>query len=223
MAGDYIPTGDAEFNTYQANTVAYINTHLLPLGLTALDPDVAAMNTAATNWTAGYAAAIAAQAAAQAANATKDTERAALTAPIRRISSRLHANSAITPAQFAAAGFTVRDTSRSPVDAPTTKPVLQPDTSQRLRIIVNFADAGTPTSRSKPAGVMGCEIWVKLGGPPPTDLSECHFLATDTRTPYTAEFDGSEANQTAHFIGRWVSTRSEPGPLSETASATIPA
>jgi hypothetical protein len=48
-----------------------------------------------------------------------------------------------------------------------------------------------------------------------------------------------EANQTAHFldsirslpfggishslnIGRWMSTRNEPGPLSETVSATVP-
>ncbi|MBI5706964.1 MAG: hypothetical protein HZC36_08235 [Armatimonadetes bacterium] len=46
-------------------------------------------------------------------------------------------------------------------------------------------------------------------------------LATDSRTPYTANFDGSEANQTAHFIGRWMSTRNEPGPLSERVSATV--
>ena len=46
--------------------------------------------------------------------------------------------------------------------------------------------------------------------------------ATDTRTPYVAVFDGDEANQTAHFIGRWISTRNEAGPLSETVSATVP-
>lgn len=61
-----------------------------------------------------------------------------------------------------------------------------------------------------------------LGGPHPTGLSECQFLATDSRTPYAANFDGSEANQTVHFIGRWISTRNEPGPLSETVSATVP-
>ncbi len=82
-------------------------------------------------------------------------------------------------------------------------------------------------------GGMGCEVWMskipydsgtsgKLGGPPWTDLSECQFLATDSRTPYAANFDGSEANQTAHFFGRWMSTRNEPGPLSETVSATVP-
>lgn len=47
-------------------------------------------------------------------------------------------------------------------------------------------------------------------------------LTTDTHTPYVATFDGSEANQTAHFIGRWMSTQNDPGPLSETVSATVP-
>jgi hypothetical protein len=32
----------------------------------------------------------------------------------------------------------------------------------------------------------------------------------------------SMANQTAHFIGRWMSSRNEPGQLSETASTTVP-
>ncbi|NOG39213.1 MAG: hypothetical protein HND43_07450, partial [Armatimonadetes bacterium] len=128
----------------------------------------------------------------------------------------------VDDAERAAMQITIPDTIPTPVDAPTTRPVLSADTSQRLRITVGFADEGTPTSRAKPPGVTGCEIWVKLGGAPPTDLSECQFLATDSRTPYTANFDGSEANQTAHFIGRWMSTRNEAGPLSETVSATVP-
>jgi hypothetical protein len=78
----------------------------------------------------------------------------------------------------------------------------------------------SPTSKAKPAGEMGCEIWMskipvespesgKLGGTPPTDLDDCQFLTLDTRTPHRADFTGAEANQTAHFIGRWVNTRGE--------------
>ncbi|GEM_PF-5372699 len=128
---------------------------------------------------------------------------------------------------------------------------------------------GAPTSKAKPAGVGGCEIWLKPNSPSswsearggggrgvevcerselPTELTECKFLATDSRTPYTANFDGSEANQTAYIldslrsfplggifdIGGWMSTRNEPGPVpappngvretksgSETISATV--
>lgn len=54
------------------------------------------------------------------------------------------------------------------------------------------------------------------------DLSECEFVALDNRTPKMVEFDGSDANKTVHFIGRWQNTRGEHGPLSETVSATVP-
>ena len=37
--------------------------------------------------------------------------------------------------------------------------------------------------RAKPDGVQGCEVWVKVDGPPPADPSELKYLATDTRTP----------------------------------------
>jgi hypothetical protein len=47
------------------------------------------------------------------------------------------------------------------------------------------------------------------------------FLAVDTRTPYTAVYDGADGGKTAHYMLRWVNTNGEKGPWSETASATI--
>ena len=84
-----------------------------------------------------------------------------------------------------------------------------------------FADEAAPTRKAKPAGVMGAEIWVKIGDPAPTDPGQLSFLSVDTRTPYTADFTGEDAGQTAHYMLRWVTTTGEKGPWSETASATI--
>jgi hypothetical protein len=223
MAG-YIPDPDDQFDTWQAQYATYLNANLAALGLSVVPPDsdVTALNTARTDWQTKYPAHIAAQSAAQTARQAKDASRAAYEQVVRRLTNRLQTSSAVDDSERAGLGITVPDRVPTPVGAPTSRPVLQADTSQRLRITINFADEGTPTSRARPAGVMGCEIWMKLGGTPPADLSECQFLATDSRTPYTATFDGSEANQTAHFIGRWMSTRNEPGPLSETVSATVP-
>ncbi len=67
----------------------------------------------------------------------------------------------------------------------------------------------------------GAQVWVKIGDPPPVDPNELTFLATDTRTPYVANFDGADGNKVAHYMLRWESTRGETGPWSETASATI--
>ena len=112
---------------------------------------------------------------------------------------------------------------RSRVAAPTTRPVATIDTTQRMQHTVTFVDELTPASRAKPDGVMGCEIWMKVDGPPPTDPSELKYLATDTRTPYVVEFDGAQAGKIAYYMLRWVSTRGEQGPWSQTVSATITA
>ncbi len=56
---------------------------------------------------------------------------------------------------------------------------------------------------------------------PPVDPSELTFLAVDTRTPYTTDFDGSDGGKQAHYMLRWVNTRGETGPWSETATAMI--
>lgn len=220
-----IPRGDAAFDTWQSQTVTYLNANLAALGLVPIDPQVVAVNDAQADWEITYPAHLAAQAAAQAATQTKDASRAAYEAALRALIQRLQASPDVDDAERAALGITVPDRVRTPVTAPTVAPVLTADTSRRLRVTVSFGtptDDGGEVSRAKPPGVTGCEIWMKVGGPPPADLSECQFLALDTRTPYTAEFDGADAGQTAHFIGRWVSTRGEPGPLSETLSATIP-
>jgi hypothetical protein len=95
------------------------------------------------------------------------------------------------------------------------------DTSQRLRHTISFVDELTPNTRGKPDGVSGCEVWVKVGNAAPADPSELKYLATDTRTPYVAEFDGADAGKTAYYMLRWVSTRGETGPWSQTVSGTI--
>jgi hypothetical protein len=113
---------------------------------------------------------------------------------------------------------------RSATLASVSRPVATVDTSARLRHVVRFVDEATPTSRAKPHGAMGCEIWVKVaaaGEAPPSDPSQLTFLALDTASPYVAEYDGDDAGKTAHYMLRWALAGGEMAPWSETASATI--
>ena len=116
----------------------------------------------------------------------------------------------------------MRATTRTPAPVPTTRPVAKIDTSQRLQHTISFVDEETPGKSKKPDGVIGCEVWFKLGTAP-TDPSELTYLATDTKTPYIAVFDGADAGKTAHYMLRWVNRRGERGPWSQTVSATITA
>src|SRR5690349_10754194 len=106
---DFIPPSDAEFDSWQANFVTYLNAHLVALGLTALDPDVAAVVAAQTPWTTNYPAHIAAQAAAESARALKDTVRAAYEVPVRRLVGRLQRSTSVDDSEREALGITVKD------------------------------------------------------------------------------------------------------------------
>ncbi|MCH8274140.1 MAG: hypothetical protein IH851_05060 [Armatimonadetes bacterium] len=216
---DYIPPGDSQFDAFQTNFADYVNANMAALGLVL--GDLAVLNTLRTAWETSYPAHVTAQAAAQAARQTKQTDRETYETEIRRLVNTLQASSEVDDTERQAMGITVRDTTPTPVAAPTTRPVLQADTSQRLRVGISFVDELTPTSRARPDGVMGCEIYMKIGGTPPTDLDDMEFVALDTRSPHTIDFDGADANQPVYFIGRWVSTRGEPGPISETVTATV--
>jgi len=68
---------------------------------------------------------------------------------------------------------------------------------------------------------MGCEIWVKLDGPPPTDEKDCSFLTLDSAPPYLAEYDGAQAGKMAHYMMRWRMRDDSVGACGETVSATV--
>jgi hypothetical protein len=217
---DYIPRTDANFDAWQANFVSVVNGNLAGYGLVA--GDLTPVTTAQTAWNTSFAAQQTAQAAAEAATQTKDNDRTALVNAVRAVVRRIQATASVTDTAKAAAGITVPDSEPTPSGPPTSAPVGQVDTSQRLQHTVSFSDAQAPTSKVKPAGVRGCEIWMKVGTPPPVTAAELTFVTLDTRTPHVIPFDGADANKTVTYWLRWVSTRGEVGPWSAAVSATVP-
>ncbi len=218
---DYIPQSDSEFTTWQANFLTYVSANLAALGLTAAD--LTPLTAAQTTWTTDYADHIKARTLADAAQQTKQSSRASYEILIRPLVRRIQGHPTLADSQRAAMGISLRETTRTAAGVPTTRPVVTVDTRQRLRHTISFTDETTPNSRAKPGGVTGCEIWVKVGDPAPIDGSQVEFLGMDTRTPYVAEYDGEDAGKIAHYMLRWVNTKGERGPWSQTVSATITA
>lgn len=83
--------------------------------------------------------------------------------------------------------------------------------------------------------MFGCEIWSKVGDPPPADYTQCTLRALDTRTPYVVDYLAAEGNKTVHYMarpnrvresrcplsGRWIGVTGAKGPWSETESASV--
>lgn len=216
---DYIPRSDSDFNTWQTNFLSYVGANQSSLGLTAAD--LASLTSEQTDWANKYSAYVSAQRTADSALQTKNLARDAYESALRSLVRRIQGLPSLTDAERAAMSISLRDTPRAPVGVPDTRPIATVDTSQRLRHTINFMDETTPNSKAKPEGVMGCEIWVKVGDPAPTDPGQLQFLGMDTRTPYVAEYTGEDANKVAHYMMRWVNTKGEQGPWSQTVSATI--
>ena len=217
---DYIPGPDGSFQAWQANFVTYANANLAALGLVAAD--MTPVTAAQTTWNSAFPAHVAAVNAAKAAKQSKDEARAAYVGTIRPLVRRLQASTVVSDAERAALGITVAQTP-TPIGPPTTAPIASIECGNRLQQTIRFVDSATPTKKAKPAGVMGVEIWNKVGTTPPTNEAELRFVAVDTNAPYVMNFDSTDGGKTNYVWLRWVSPTGERGPWSEQAQATIAA
>ncbi len=217
---DYIPGPDANFQAWQANFVTYANANLAALGLVAAD--MTPITSAQGVWTTAFPAHVAAVNAAKAAKQTKDEARSAYVAVIRPLVRRLQASAVVSDAEKASLGITVRQ-EPTPIGPPTTAPIISIEVGNRLQQTLRFVDSATPTRKAKPRGVIGVEIWSKVGTTPPANENELRFVAVDTNAPYVMNFDSTDGGKTNYVWMRWVSPTGERGPWSEQAQATIAA
>ncbi|MCC6285068.1 MAG: hypothetical protein IT439_07155 [Phycisphaerales bacterium] len=217
---DYLPGPDADYQAWVTNFVTYANANLAALGLVAAD--MTPVTTNQTTFNTNFAAHIAAKNAAQAAKQAKDEGRAGLTAAIRPLVRRLQASSVVSDAEKAALGITVAQ-EPGPIGPPTTAPICSIECGARLQHTLRFVDETTPTRKAKPAGVLGVEIWNKVGETPPVNEGELRFVAVDTNAPYVLNFNAVDGGKTAYYWLRWVSPTGERGPWGEQSQATIAA
>jgi len=186
-------------------------------GLTAAQ--ATALNSQKEAFSDALDAHLAAKASAWSAREAKDVERDGLESLLR--SYRSIAKAAGTNESLMATLGIPGSAQSLPENA--TVPITTVDTSVRLRHTIHFVDAEGNGNKRKPRGVIGCEIWLKLDGPTPTDETQCTFLTLDTATPYVAEYNGSDGGKRAHYMTRWAMRDGSKGGWGETVSATITA
>ena len=216
---DFVPRSDTEFNFWQSNLISEVEANGPSWGLET--ESITPLKTFQAKWTSVFTVACNKQNRTSADVQAKDDARYEFESSLRLfVAEHLASNSKVSDADRTRLGLTVRSESRTASPVPDTCPVGRVDFSSRLRHTVHFSDEATPTSRAKPNGVHGCEIWMKVGEAP-TSAAELTYLTTDTATPYVTNFNETDAGKTAHYRLRWVNTRGERGPWSALVSATI--
>ena len=217
---DYIPQSDADFNVWQGNLIDIVEPNLTEWGIPV--DELAGLKTKQSVWAVVYPKASNKQNRTAADVLTKDTAFADFEKSIRAfVAQWLTSNSKVTDSDRLRMGLTVKSGTRTAAPVPSSAPVGTVDFSVRLQHTINFSDEASPRSKAKPAGVHGCEIWMKVDGDAPKEAAELAYLATDTATPYVNTFEGKLAGKTVYYWLRWVNSRGERGPWSTTISAMV--
>lgn len=212
---DFIPSADADFNLWQNSLTTIVFPKIGAWGLS--DADFQTLTSLQSTWTNAFIKTGNKQNRTAADVQEKDDARKAYEKGLRTFIAQWITNNTKVPnSERERMGLTVKDGTRVSAAVPSTTPVGTIDFSMLQQHTIHFRDSATPNSKAKPAGVHGCEIWVKVDG-----AADFIYLATDTRTPYIATYSQDEVGKTATYRLRWVNTRGEAGPFGALFSAMI--
>ena len=217
---DYVPGSDAEFDIWQECLVDNAEQNKTLWGIS--EDGLTKVKSLQTNWVSAFSKASNKQNRTAANVTAKDDARYDYEKAIRPfVAQWLSNNEKVTDSDRTRMGLTVKTGTRTLTPAPTTSPVGTIDFSVRLQHTIRYYDEASAHSNAKPAGVHGCEIYMKVDGDPPKDVSELTYMGTCTASPYPVKFDRSKAGKTVYYWLRWVNTRGECGPWSVTLSAMV--
>ena len=145
----------------------------------------------------------------------RDTAQANYYEVARPLYTTIQANPEISNEDKAAAGVKVKDTTPTPIPAPTTAPLVTVESITGNVAKVRLANAESPASRAKPAFVQGANVFTFAGETAPTDPSQWKLVGAVTRTAFEVVFDASiEPGSKVWLTACWFNPRSQVGPAS---------
>lgn len=223
----YIPNRNADLSLWMDNFDSTAAAAPSVYGLTAANVlTIAAANGALQ---AAYTPLTSPATKSKAAVAAFNAARQSALNQIRPLAIAIAQNPGISPDDKSALGVTIPKTTRSPLPTPTTVPIVQTVAMNVGSIQLRSYDTTTPTSRSKPFGVAGLEVWQSKGTVFATDPSQCTYQQTVTKTPFTVVYDGSDSGKKSTLFCRWVSKgtltsggQTVPGPWSGPVNFVLP-
>lgn len=152
------------------------------------------------------------------AEAKKDG-RSSVLEELRRQRNAAYADTSVSDETRAGYGLPPRDRTKTATAAPSTAPIGWVDYG-KLKHVIHFRDSATPDKKAKPQGTRGCDIFRCVGAPPTTE-DDYRYVANDSDSPYTVNYEMADAGKKVFYILRWVSTTGEAGEWSETIEATV--
>lgn len=153
--------------------------------------------------------------------AATQTAFAAARAKAQDLVQKSQASGLLTPTLAAQIAVTFRDTTKTPIAAPTAIPVLAVEEVTPLATKMRIKELGS-LSNALPAGCVGYEVGISVAPvTPPLDPSALTLVGSGTRRFYTHSFDGGDVGKAAYFAIRYVTARQLKGPWSNIITTTV--
>lgn len=219
MQSPYIPPQDAQFDAWLTNFSTLLTAAPTTYGLVAGDAVIVAATVAA--WSPAYAAAINPATRTPVTVAAKDAARANAEATVRPYATQISRNAGVTNGDKTAIGVNLPNTARTPVPPPTTQPALSLDSSIHFQVSIRYYDTTTPTTKAKPAGVIGLELVRVIGTAPSVDPTAGVAYGVLTKSPAVIGHTAPEVGKFCTFFGRWT-TLSGPGGQAQSGPWSAP-
>lgn len=221
MSGSYIPTRDAELESWLANFKTLIAANPTNYGLVA--GDATTITNSYNAWHTDFLAATNPTTRTHVTIAAKEAQKILTLDVVRTYAATIRANGAVSDALKLGLGLNVHDTLPTPIPAPSTYPLLSINGAGPLMQDLRAADQTSPTRRAKPHGAAGLLMFRAIGTAAATDPGDAAFLGFVTKAAFTSSFDSADDGKVATYFGRWTNAKGEVGPWSAPVSMRIAA
>jgi hypothetical protein len=222
---DYLPSTDSGLCGWALNFSTLITANPSTYGLMA--SDATAIAGVVNAFDAALTRATEPATKTKATVGAKDSAKAAMVAVLRHYAQSIKLNDGVTNEEKIALGLTIDDTHPTPLPAPSTQPMCSIVAATPLQHALRFADAGTPTRRAKPEGVIALELHYFIGEPAPVspDASggTTKFYGLATKQPFAVTHNPVDVGKTATYYARWITRTGLVGPWGTPVAMTIAA
>lgn len=218
-APSYIPAKDSEFLAFLINFAALITATPADYGLTA--GNAVSVNAQLALFEPALALATDPTTKTPVTVASKDAARLVAVATVRPLAQAVAKNPAISDALKIGLGLNPPNTSPSPIPPITVAPTLALISAQVGMHTLDIRNPETPTSKAKPPGASGIQLYRNVGTTHATDPAQCALQAVTTKTPVMSAFEPADTGKKVTYFARFV-TPSGPGGMQQPGPWSLP-
>jgi hypothetical protein len=215
----YIPARDLALESWATNFAAIIAASAGTYFLSG--SDVTLINSVTAAYSTALTVALNPDTRTKPSVAAKNAAKAAMLGTVRPYAINIHNSLGISNDNKIAVGVNLLNPTRSPIPAPDSNPLLSVIGANQGVHTLRFADMNTPDKRSKPAGIIGMQLFLNIGVAPVTNPAESSFYASVTRQPFAVVFSPTNNGKVATYFARWITRTGLVGPWSPPVSFGI--